>query len=50
MKVDQHREDELMAFDDQKQHGDDLEELGEELSSDYKEEEGLGEEGEELEE
>ncbi len=39
-----------MAIDDDKEKGDDLEELGEELSSDYKEEEGLGEEGEELEE
>ena len=41
-----------MAFDDENEHGDELEDFGEELSSDYKEEteEGLGEEGEEIEE
>ncbi len=41
-----------MALDDENEHGDELEDFGEELSSDYKEEteEGLGEEGEEIEE
>ena len=41
-----------MAFDDENEPGDELEDFGDELSSDYKEEteEGLGEEGEEIEE
>ena len=41
-----------MAFDDENEPGDELEDFGDELSSDYKEEaeEGLGDEGEELEE
>ena len=41
-----------MAFDDENEHGDELEDFGDELSSDYKEEteESLGDEGEEMEE
>ena len=41
-----------MAFDDENERGDELEDFGEELSSDYKEEteEGLEGEGEEIEE
>ena len=40
-----------MAFDREKEPGDELEDYGDELSSDYREEEeATGEEGEELEE